>query len=138
MFELLLAQRGRLLAVAQEFGLAPQQAIAIKHLEPGKPLTMSELAQRLHCDNSNVTGLADRLEAAGLAERRPHPSDRRVKTLVLTERGTAIRGAYDARLGLVPPELQALSDEDAEQLLAIMRRATRASEASAPRTAPTA
>jgi MarR family transcriptional regulator, organic hydroperoxide resistance regulator len=137
-FELLLAQRGRLLAVAQEFGLAPQQAIAIKHLEPGKPLTMSELAQRLHCDNSNVTGIADRLEAAGLVERRPHPSDRRVKTLVLTERGTAIRGAYDARLGLVPPELQALSDEDAEQLLEIMQRATRASEAPAPRTSPTA
>jgi MarR family transcriptional regulator, organic hydroperoxide resistance regulator len=141
MYELLLAQRGRLLAVAQEFGLAPQQAIAIKHLEPGKPLTMSELAQRLHCDNSNVTGIADRLEAAGLAERRPHPSDRRVKTLVLTERGTAIRGAYDARLGLVPPELQALSDEDAEQLLDIMRRATRATratEAPVPRTSPTA
>jgi MarR family transcriptional regulator, organic hydroperoxide resistance regulator len=138
MLDLLLAQRGRLLSVAHEFGLAPQQAFAIKHLEPGRALTMSELAQRLHCDNSNVTGIADRLEAAGLAKRRPHPSDRRVKTLVLTERGAAVRGAYDARLGLVPPELQALSDEDAEQLLAIMRRATPASEAPAPRTSPTA
>ena len=35
---------------------------------------MTELAQALHCDNSNVTGIADRLEAAGLAERRAHPS----------------------------------------------------------------
>jgi DNA-binding MarR family transcriptional regulator len=124
MLDVLLAQRGRLMAVAHEFGLAPLQAIAIKHLEPGRALTMSELAQLLHCDNSNVTGIADRLEAAGLVERRPLPSDRRVKTLVLTERGAAVRGAYDARLGLVPPELQALSDEDAERLLAIMRRAT--------------
>lgn len=130
--DLFLAQRGRMLSVAQEFGLAPQQAIAIKLLEPGKPLTMSELAQRLHCDNSNVTGIADRLEAHGLVERRPHASDRRVKTLVLTERGEAVRGAYDARLGLVPPELQALSDEDAESLLEIMRRATGASGAPAP------
>jgi DNA-binding MarR family transcriptional regulator len=138
MLDLLLAQRGRLLAVAQEFGLAPQQAIAIKHLEPGKGLTMSELAQLLHCDNSNVTGIADRLEAQGLVERRPHPSDRRVKTLVLTERGAAVRGAYDARLGLVPPELQALSDEDAEQLLEIMHRATQAIEAPVQRTSPTA
>ena len=122
--ELFFAHRGRLLAVASEFGLHPQQAFALRHLEPGKPCTMSELAHALHCDNSNVTGIADRLEAAGLAERRPHPTDRRVKTLVLTERGAAVRGAYDARLGLVPPELQALSDEDAERLLAIMRRAT--------------
>jgi MarR family transcriptional regulator, organic hydroperoxide resistance regulator len=138
MLDLFLAQRGRLLSVAHEFGLAPQQAFAIKQLEPDRALTMSELAQRLHCDNSNVTGIADRLEAAGLAERRPHPGDRRVKTLVLTERGAAVRGAYDARLGLVPPELQALSDEDAEQLLAIMRRATPASEEPALRTSPTA
>jgi DNA-binding MarR family transcriptional regulator len=136
--DLFLAQRGRWLGVAQEFGLAPQQAMAIKHLEPGRALTMSELAQRLHCDNSNVTGIADRLEAAGLAERRAHPSDRRVKTLVLTERGEAVRGAYDARLGRVPPELQALSDEDAEQLLEIMRRATRVDAEPDRRTSPTA
>jgi len=136
--DLFLAQRGRMLAVAQEFGLAPQQAIAIKQLEPGKPMTMSELAQRLHCDNSNVTGIADRLEAHGLVERRPHASDRRVKTLVLTERGEAVRRAYDARLGRVPPELRALSDDDAGRLLEIMRRATAASGAPAPRTSPTA
>src|SRR5215216_3441205 len=98
MLDLFFAQRGRMLSLASELGLAPQQAIAIKHLEPGKPLTMSELAQRLHCDNSNVTGIADRLEAAGLAERRPHASDRRVKTLVLTERGATVRRRYQERL----------------------------------------
>jgi MarR family transcriptional regulator, organic hydroperoxide resistance regulator len=136
--DLFLAQRRRWVGAAQEFGLAPQQAMAIKHLDPDRALTMSELAQRLHCDNSNVTGIADRLEAAGLVERRPHPGDRRVKTLALTERGAAVRGAYDARLGRVPPELRELSDEDAEQLVAIMQRATRASEARDPRTVPTA
>ena len=41
---------------------------------------------RAQCDNSNVTGIADRLEAAGLVERRPAEHDRRVKTLVLTRR----------------------------------------------------
>src|SRR5688500_4732563 len=91
MLELFFEQRGRMLAVAQEFGLAPQQAFAIKHLKPGEPMTMGALAQALHCDNSNVTGIADRLEAAGLAERRAHPGDRRVKTLVLTEHGASVR-----------------------------------------------
>ena len=136
--DLFLAQRGRLIDVAHGLGLMPQQAMAIKHLDAERGLTMSQLAQRLHCDNSNVTGIADRLEAAGLAERRADPADRRVKTLVLTERGAAVRSAYDARLGTVPPELRALSDADAEQLMAIMQRATRASAAPDPRTSPTA
>jgi DNA-binding MarR family transcriptional regulator len=136
--ELFFSHRGRLMAVASEFGLHPQQAFALRRLEPGKPCTMSELAQALHCDNSNVTGIADRLEAAGLAERRPHPTDRRVKTLVLTERGAAVRGAYDARLGFVPPELAALSDEDAETLLAIIARARPAVADPAPHSSPTA
>src|SRR4051794_1466469 len=93
--ELFLAQRARLLAIAQEFGLSPPQAIALRQLEPGRPMTMGEVAHALQCDNSNVTGIADRLEAAGLAERRPHGRDRRVKTLVLTEKGERIRAAYD-------------------------------------------
>jgi DNA-binding MarR family transcriptional regulator len=137
MLELFFAQRGRLIAVAQEFGLAPQQAIAIKHLEPGRAITMGELAQLLHCDNSNVTGIADRLEAAGLLQRRPHAHDRRVKTLVLTEKGEQLRAAYEARLALVPPELQALSEADAGLLLDIMRRATGSDAAPARHISPT-
>ena len=40
-------------------------------------MTMSAVAERMQCDNSNVTGVADRLEALGLAERVPAPHDRR-------------------------------------------------------------
>jgi MarR family transcriptional regulator, organic hydroperoxide resistance regulator len=138
MLELFFAQRGRMVAVAQEFGLAPRQAIAIKHLEPGRATTMGELAQALQCDNSNVTGIADRLEAHGLLERRPHPTDRRVKTLVLTERGAAVRGAYVARLSSVPEGLASLSDDDAETLLEIMERASAATAPAAPRTSRSA
>lgn len=123
MLELFFAQRGRMLAVAQEFGLAPQQALAIKHLQPGEPMKLSDLAQALHCDNSNVTGIADRLEASGLAERRPHPSDRRVKTLQLTEHGETVRRLHGERVGTAPPELAAISDEDAATLVEILRRA---------------
>ena len=41
---------------------------------------MSALAGLLMCDNSNVTGIVDRLEALGLVERRPAEHDRRVKS----------------------------------------------------------
>src|SRR3954467_12621616 len=102
MLGLFFEQRGRMLAVAQEFGLAPQQAFALMSLEPDAPIKLSDLASKLRCDNSNVTGIADRLEAAGLAERRAHPTDRRVKTLVLTERGGTVRGLYQERLARTP------------------------------------
>jgi DNA-binding MarR family transcriptional regulator len=119
-----LEQRSRMLSAAQEFGLAPQQAFAIVRLKVDEPTTMGELAQALRCDNSNVTGIADRLEAAGLAERRPHPSDRRVKTLVLTERGAVVSGLYQDRLGHAPPVFEAMPDEDARTLVEILQRAT--------------
>jgi DNA-binding MarR family transcriptional regulator len=122
--EVFLEQRSKMLSAAQEFGLAPQQAFAILRLKTDEPTTMGELAQALRCDNSNVTGIADRLEAAGLAERRAHPSDRRVKTLMLTERGAAVRGLYQDRLGHTPPAFAAMSDSDAATLVEILQRAT--------------
>ena len=57
----------------------------------GEAVPMRDLAGRLHCDPSNVTFLADRLEERGLVERRPDPSDRRVKLLALTPSGLAVR-----------------------------------------------
>ena len=57
--------------MAQEFELAPQQMIALRMLGSG-PRKMSDLAQALFCDNSNVTGIVDRLEERGsCAGRRP-------------------------------------------------------------------
>src|SRR3954468_24048125 len=122
MLELFFAHRGQLLAVAQEFGLAPQQAFALQRLQPDEPMKLSDLASALHCDNSSVTGIADRLERAGLAERQAHPTDRRVKTLALTERGTAIRKLYKDRIGTAPEALQNLSDADAAILVEILSR----------------
>jgi len=57
----------------------------------GEAVPMRDLADRLQCDPSNVTFLADRLEERGLIERRPDPSDRRVKLLALTTAGLAVR-----------------------------------------------
>src|SRR5579872_1820669 len=43
----------------------------------GQPLSLSELADKLTCVRSNVTQLADRLEADGLVKRTDDPADRR-------------------------------------------------------------
>ena len=123
MLELFFAHRGQMLAIAQEFGLAPQQAFALQRLQPDEPMKLSDLANALHCDNSSVTGIADRLERAGLAERQAHPTDRRVRTLALTERGKMIRRHYKDRIGTAPAAVQNLSDDDAAALVEILSRA---------------
>ena len=61
-------------------------------LDPeGEPQALRKLATLLRCDPSNITLLSAQLEERGLAERRPHPRDGRVRTLVLTPEGRKIR-----------------------------------------------
>src|SRR3954469_8042856 len=74
-------QRKRFMALAAEHELSPPQLGALKALDPEHPVAMSELAGILGCDNSNVTGIVDRLEYRGLVERRPAEHDRRGKVL---------------------------------------------------------
>ena len=113
----------RRMATMNELGLAPMQSMALMRLRPGEPMTMSAMAHALMCDNSNVTGIVDRLEAQGLVERRPAEHDRRVKTLVITDKGTATRAEVERRLSVPPPPLAGLSEEDAAALRDILQRA---------------
>lgn len=80
-------------ATARRLELTPQQARALLELE--HPCPMGWLADRLHCDASNITGIADRLEARGLVSREPDPADRRVKALALTPRGRRARNELE-------------------------------------------
>jgi DNA-binding MarR family transcriptional regulator len=50
-------------------------------------MTLGEVSRRMMVSNGNVTGLAARLEAEGLVERRERPGDRRAQLLRLTVRG---------------------------------------------------
>ena len=109
-------------AVAAEFELAPAQAMALSELVTDQPLPMRDLAARLRCDPSNITGLIDRLEARGLVERRPHPADRRVKYLVLTSEGRALRERLSARLSAAPDCVATLGDADQRKLHEVLVR----------------
>jgi MarR family transcriptional regulator, organic hydroperoxide resistance regulator len=125
MFELLHVSKQRFVAIASEFDLSPPQVMALRHLDPAEPKPMSELALALRCDNSNVTGIVDRLEDRGLVERRAAEHDRRVKMLRITERGADVRDRLAARLDEPPEPLASLSIEDQRALRDIMRRALR-------------
>jgi DNA-binding MarR family transcriptional regulator len=74
---------------AATLGLTAAQATALREMTG--PMTMRELAERMSCEPSNATFVVDKLEKQGLIERRPHPTDRRAKQLVLTAEGNTLR-----------------------------------------------
>jgi DNA-binding MarR family transcriptional regulator len=123
MFELLLAARPRVPAVAAECGLTPAQCHVLRLLRPDTPLPMRTLAENLGCDASNVTGMIDRLEARGLVERRAAVYDRRIKELALTPAGVAARAQVIERLGEPPESIARLSADDQQALCTILRKA---------------
>lgn len=113
--------RRSFLIAASELDLHPAQAGALMQLS--SPLPMSELASRLGCDSSNVTGLVDRLEAGRLVSRRPSFDDRRVKHVVLTEAGQAMRQRMLDHVGHAPEGFGRLSAEEQRLLRDLLRRA---------------
>ena len=117
------ADKPRRMAVMTELGLSFQQSMALMRLEPDEPVPMSTLALALQCDNSNVTGIVDRMEAHGLVERRPSDRDRRVKAVALTPHGEAVREEVRRRAGTPPAAIAALTDDDAALLRDLLRRA---------------
>jgi DNA-binding MarR family transcriptional regulator len=119
---IMMSRKGHMLETAAAFELSPPQMWALRHLEPGTPLPMSALAELLHCDNSNVTGIVDRLESRGLVERRPAAHDRRVKHLVVTEEGIALREQVGARMNQPPPGFERLTAEEQRRLATLLRK----------------
>jgi DNA-binding MarR family transcriptional regulator len=96
------------------------------HLAPDEPTPMRDLASHFGVDASYITALVDELERAGLAERRPHPTDRRVKTVTLTEKGIDIqRRAYDVMW--TPPRcFEALTSVEQRALRDLLAKAVAA------------
>jgi DNA-binding MarR family transcriptional regulator len=74
---------------AEQYGLSVVQASALLQIDGSMP--MRELSARLGGHASTATGIADRLAARGLVERREDAGDRRVKRVDLTLEGAAIR-----------------------------------------------
>lgn len=85
-------------AHASGLGLTGAQIKVLMALRPGVGVPMRVLADRIRSDPSNLTGLVDKLEARGVLVRIPDRLDRRVKALVLTERGEELRAAFWGRL----------------------------------------
>ena len=91
---------------------------------PGRHLRMSDLAAQTSLTPSGLTRAVDRLEAAGLVERAPCPSDRRGSYAALTPAGLErLRAAVGPHLDHVEEHLTGvLTAEQQAQLIALLRK----------------
>jgi DNA-binding MarR family transcriptional regulator len=106
-------------ALAKSFGIPVFVIKALHMLDT--PLAMKDLGQRMHCDPSFITSIADTLEKYGLAAREADPGDRRVKRLVLTPAGADLKGRIEDEVLSHTPWRQSLTREQRASLLALIR-----------------
>ncbi|HVW82306.1 MAG TPA: MarR family transcriptional regulator [Mycobacteriales bacterium] len=107
--------------VAEALGLSFGRVRAIRRIAR-QPMSMGELAAAMSIDPPNATTLVDDLERLGLAERRPHPSDRRAKVVTATRDGIAVARRADEILSTPPPALSELAMGDLLELRRILHK----------------
>ena len=122
MFAFFIKTRAQRDHALERFGLTPNDARALHALDVTEGRPMRALAEAWGCDASNATGMIDRLETRGLAERRTIATDRRVKLVVLTKLGAKTRVSLQQALFEPPLELLKLSRADLEAFRDAMTR----------------
>src|ERR1700750_1712302 len=109
MIDLVIANERRR-EVSDALGMSFGRARALRRLAR-RPLSMRELAISVDIDPPHATVVVDELEKSGLAERRPHPTDRRAKVVEATDKGRELARRADEILATPPPGLTALDRE---------------------------
>ena len=118
--------RPRLEEVFQRFELTGEAFDVLATLRRSGPpfeLSPTGLFRSLMLSSGAMTSRIDRLEEAGLVERRPDPEDRRGIRVALTPRGKQlIDRAVEAHAGNQDRILVGLSAADRKQLAALLRK----------------
>jgi MarR family 2-MHQ and catechol resistance regulon transcriptional repressor len=87
------------------------------------PLTLGEVQRKILVSSGGITYLVDRLEKAGLVERRPCPTDRRAYYAALTPAGEErIRQIFPEHARCIEAVLSGLDREEKEQAIALLRK----------------
>ena len=98
-------------AAFSRHGVHEGQQFILRQLWVEDGQTPGGIARRLGLATPTVTRAATRMEATGLLRREPHPGDRRLVRLLLTERGRSLEGVIAAE-----------TDKLTERALAAIRR----------------
>jgi DNA-binding MarR family transcriptional regulator len=97
------------------------QAMVLRFLFDRDEVNSSELGSRTELDSATLTGILDRLEAAGIIERRPNPTDRRAIHIHLTGKGRGAAKEISRLVGIANTEflgsLNASEEKELRRLL---------------------
>ena len=104
-------------------GLAPAQFMTLLELWQEDGLTQKDLVDRLDVEQATMANTIARMERDGLIERRPHPQDRRARSIYMTDRARSLEAeATNAATGVNEKLLSSLSDEERKMFIHIMQK----------------
>jgi DNA-binding MarR family transcriptional regulator len=108
---------------ASQYGVTPTQLSVLKLLHEIGDLSLGTLSRQIRAHNSTVTGIVDRMEAAGLVERARSEEDRRVWIIRLTTQGKKVADrAKVSPWEILKGALASLSAADQERLTNILSK----------------
>lgn len=88
--------------------------------------TPGQIARRLELATPTVTKMTLRMQAAGLVDRQPHPTDRRLVRICLTDRGRALQGVIGEEMQAITERaLRTLNPEQRRQLVGCLGEVSR-------------
>lgn len=114
----------RVEAVLRPLGIsfARYETLMLLHLSRRHALPMRVLGSRLQVHQTSVTNAVDRLEAAGLVVRTPHPDDRRSTLVEITPEGSALAEKATAALNEQVFADPGLPASQVTSLVSVLRR----------------
>jgi DNA-binding MarR family transcriptional regulator len=111
----LLMRRARATAASHELSLTESAVMA--RLAKEGPATTADLARAEGMKPQSMGTTIAALEAIGMVERKPHPTDGRQVNIQLTAKGTAVRNsAKDAKRTWLAQAIAQLDDQERETL----------------------
>ena len=123
-FRLWRASHTRIAAALESIGLTPALFGVLNVLAARDGAIQQDIASTMGIDPSTLVTLIDALESAGLATRRPHPSDRRAREVAITAKGRrALKRARQMAAEVESEVLRGLSPAERRELLKLLRRA---------------
>lgn len=114
----------RIAELVHPFDLSPSSALVLSILaDSEKELAPSEIAEHLILTRASVTSLLDSLEGNGYVRRLPHPTDRRMLLIEITDDGRQVANDFRQVVHRHQKEWMAtLSDGELGELTDMLRR----------------
>lgn len=112
--------------VFKPLGITRSQAWLLAYLSRADGLPQSVLAEQMGLGKVALGGLIDRLESAGMIERRSHPSDRRINNIYLTDAGiTVTKSMRKLTLDANKEILEGVTMDEVRQVVEILSKLKR-------------